>query len=46
VGDAALSDPALAPIARFGAIAGRTPPPAGLIAPSCSIQYEATVPPL
>ena len=46
VSDAALGDPAFAPVSRFGAIGGRTPPPTGLIAPSCAIQYEATAPPL
>ncbi len=46
IADADLTDRALAGVSRFGAIPGRTPPPAGLIAPSCAVQYEATVPPI
>jgi len=44
--DATLTDPAFAPVGRYGTIPGRTPPPTGMIAPSCTIQYEATAPPL
>ncbi|HWH13074.1 MAG TPA: hypothetical protein VG165_18275 [Solirubrobacteraceae bacterium] len=46
VSGANLTDAAFARFRSFRTIRGRTPPLTGLVAPSCSVQYEATVPPL
>jgi hypothetical protein len=46
ISDATLTAAAFAPFRRFETISGRTPPQAGLVAPSCAVQYEATSPPL
>jgi hypothetical protein len=46
ISDSTLTAAAFAPFRSFRTIHGRTPPQTGLVAPSCAVQYEATVPPL
>jgi hypothetical protein len=44
--DATLTDSAFDAVRQFEAIPARTPPETGIVAPSCSVQSEASSPPL
>jgi phosphoglycerol transferase len=45
ISNSTVTDAALTPFRSFRTAAGRTPPRAGLVAPSCALQWEASVPP-